>query len=243
MLTFGSLFAGIGGFDLGMERAGLSCRWQVEIDEFCNQILAKHWPDVARGRDVRLWPMPDTQWVDIICGGFPCQDISSSGDKVGIVGARSGLWGEFSRIIREVRPRYVVVENVADLVHRGLDTVLGDLANVGFDAWWGLLPAASFGSPQRRLRTVIVAHAHGGGQQRREEWDVYWQGYFLRHHRDGLDLAERAAATCPGRVRRIPSGVSRGVDVTRRIAACGNSIHPAMTEWIGRGLVEFSERN
>src|SRR5687767_562507 len=112
-MTFGSLFAGIGGFDLGFERAGMRCEWQVEIDPYCRRVLAKHWPDVRRWDDVRTFP-PDGDWgVDVICGGFPCQDISAAGKQAGIEGERSGLWGEYERIIRVLRPRIVVVENVA----------------------------------------------------------------------------------------------------------------------------------
>src|SRR5687768_13785236 len=101
MLTFGSLFAGIGGFDLGFERAGLQCKWQVEIDKYCWQVLWKHWPEVSKWDDVRTFP-PDhsSHWnVDVICGGFPCQDISNVGNRAGIDGERSGLWRDFARII------------------------------------------------------------------------------------------------------------------------------------------------
>src|SRR3990167_774279 len=105
-LTFGSLFAGIGGFDLGFERAGMRCRWQVEINPFCQRSLARHWPNVGRWDDVRTFPPPPAEdWeVDVICGGFPCQDISNAGHKAGIDGEQSGLWREYVRIIREIRP-------------------------------------------------------------------------------------------------------------------------------------------
>ena len=89
-LTFGSLFAGIGGLDLGFERAGMECKWQVEINEYAQRILANHWPDVRRHDDVRTWPQEDTEYVDIIAGGFPCQDISNAGQRAGIDGERSG---------------------------------------------------------------------------------------------------------------------------------------------------------
>ena len=90
--TFGSLFAGIGGFDLGFERAGMVCRWQVEIDEFCQKVLAKHWPDVTRYGDVRECGKHNLEAVDLICGGFPCQDVSVAGKRAGLEGKRSGLW-------------------------------------------------------------------------------------------------------------------------------------------------------
>jgi len=162
-LTFGSLFAGIGGFDLGLERAGMVCKWQVEIDDYATKVLEKHWPSVRRWSDVRTFP-PEGDWnVDVICGGFPCQDISVAGKGAGLAGARSGLWYEFARIIRTIRPRWVVVENVPALTARGLGTVLGDLAEIGFDAEWHCIPACAVGAPHRRERIWIVANAIGAG--------------------------------------------------------------------------------
>ena len=121
-LTFGSLFAGIGGFDLGLERAGMVCKWQVEIDEYATRVLEKHWPTVRRWNDVRTFP-PEGDWnVDVICGGFPCQDISVAGKGAGLAGARSGLWYEFARIIRHIRPRWVIVENVRAFTKNGRQT-------------------------------------------------------------------------------------------------------------------------
>lgn len=158
-LTFGSLFAGIGGFDLGFERAGMVCKWQVEIDDYANRVLAKHWPDVRRWPDVRTWPQPDTERVDIICGGFPCQDISYAGEGAGLDGERSGLFFEAVRVVRELRPRIVVLENVAALLTRGLDRVLGTLAEIGYDAEWHCIPAAAVGAPHIRDRVFVVAYA------------------------------------------------------------------------------------
>ena len=157
-LTVGSLFAGIGGLDLGLERAGMECKWQVEINEYSQRVLAKHWPDVRRWDDVRTWPQPDTDRVDVICGGFPCQDISVAGRGAGLAGERSGLWREMLRIIRDIRPRYVVIENVAALLVRGLDTVLWDVAESGYDAEWSTVSACSMGAPHARDRLFIVAY-------------------------------------------------------------------------------------
>lgn len=107
-LTFGSLFAGIGGFDLGFERAGMECTWQCENNKFCQKILNKHWPNVKKYYDIK--EIRRIEPVDVICGGFPCQDISHAGKRVGIIGEKSGLWKEMLRIIRSVRPKYVAVE-------------------------------------------------------------------------------------------------------------------------------------
>ena len=175
-MTFGSLVAGIGGFDLGFERAGLRCVWQVEIDPFCRRVLAKHWPDVRRHDDVRTFPPgePDEyglrEWrCDVICGGFPCQDISLAGRGAGLDGERSGLWFEFARVLRLLQPRYAVVENSPALYTRGLDRVLGSLADMGFDADWAVLPASAFGARHIRARLYLVAHAQRGERHRLHE--------------------------------------------------------------------------
>ena len=156
-MTIGSLFSGIGGLELGLEWAGLGpTLWQVEQNEFCCKVLEKHWPDATRHHDVRAVGAKNLQPVDVICGGFPCQDISLAGAGAGLSGARSGLWFEYARIIGELRPRIVVVENVAALLGRGLGDVLGCLASLGYDAWWDCIPAASVGAPHRRDRLFVV---------------------------------------------------------------------------------------
>ncbi len=156
-LTIGSLFSGIGGLELGLERAGLGpVVFQAESDPYCRRVLAKHWPEATRYEDVR--DIDDrAQRPDVICGGFPCQDISNAGKRAGMAGERSGLWGEFARIIRELRPRFVVVENVSALLGRGLGDVLGDLAACGYDAQWDCIPAAAIGAPHRRDRVFVIA--------------------------------------------------------------------------------------
>lgn len=158
-LTFGSLFAGIGGFDLGFERAGMVCKWQVEIDDYANRALAKHWPNVHRERDIRECGAHNLERVDVICGGFPCQDISYAGLGAGLDGERSGLFFEAIRVVQELRPRVVVLENVAALLTRGLDRVLGTLAEIGYDAEWHCIPAAAVGAPHIRDRVFVVAHS------------------------------------------------------------------------------------
>jgi site-specific DNA-cytosine methylase len=175
MLTFGSLFAGIGGFDLGLERAGMACAWQVEREPYAVRVLEKHWPNVRRHDDVCTFPPAEGNWaVDLICGGFPCQDISVAGKGLGLAGKRSGLWVEMHRIISELRPRYVIVENVAALLSRGMETVLGDLSQIGYDAEWHVIPASAVGAPHRRDRVWIVAYAKSQPifVQRRERRDI-----------------------------------------------------------------------
>ncbi len=160
------LFSGIGGFSLGLERAGMRTVAFCEIDPFARRILAKHWPGVPIHEDVTKLRGSDIGSVDVICGGFPCQDISTAGKGAGISGQRSGLWKEYARLIGELRPRFVIVENVATLLSRGLDVVLGDLAALGYDAEWHCIPASAVGAPHRRDRIWIVANA---GSRRRGE--------------------------------------------------------------------------
>jgi DNA (cytosine-5)-methyltransferase 1 len=207
-VTFGSLFAGIGGFDFGLERAGLTCKWQVEIDPFCRAVLEKHWPHVKRYDDVRtihgeaahmgdsaqllVQRQPSARIdhighsssrpvsgqgavsrdcgaclepVDLVCGGFPCQPHSLAGRRKGSQDERD-LWPEFARIIRELRPRWVLAENVPGLLSidagRFFGGILRDLAACGYDAEWDCLPASAFGAPHRRDRIWLVAYAECG---------------------------------------------------------------------------------
>lgn len=163
-LTHGSLFAGIGGFDLGFERAGIKTVWQVEIDPFCRKVLAKHFPEAERFEDVRKVGIGTLSTVDVVCGGFPCQDISVAGNMLGIQeGERSGLWFEMRRVVSELRPRFVCVENVSNLLAGDVGRVLGDLAALGYDAEWECLSAAIVGAPHIRDRVFILAYPTGFG--------------------------------------------------------------------------------
>jgi len=165
-MRFGSLFAGIGGFDLGLERAGMECAWQVEIDPWCRQVLAKHWPDVPRYEDVRDVGRDNLEPVDLVCGGFPCQDLSVAGRREGLDGERSGLWFEYHRILEEIRPDWVVIENVPGLLSsaggRDFAVILRGLVELGYGVCWRVLDAQFFGVPQRRRRVFIVGHLGDG---------------------------------------------------------------------------------
>lgn len=153
------LFSGIGGFSLGLERAGMETVAFCEISPVCRHLLAYHWPNVPCFDDVTTLTGEQVGPVDVICGGFPCQDISFAGKGAGLAGERSGLWREYARLVRELRPAFVIVENVAALLGRGLGDVLGDLASLGYDAWWDCIPASAVGAPHRRDRLWIVAYA------------------------------------------------------------------------------------
>jgi DNA (cytosine-5)-methyltransferase 1 len=242
MLTVGSLFAGIGGFDLGFERAGFEIRWQVEIDPFARAVLAKHWPDVRRYEDVRSvhhyascqfrpefdGPCDDhVEEVDVLCGGFPCQDISPAGPRVGIDGARSGLWRDFARLVGELRPRYVVVENSAALLVRGMGRVVGDLAALGYDAEWDVVSACAVGAPHTRERVFLVAYPAG-----RRTGQLRW--FWSKEERQAAgNLHWQSQTEPPG--PRVVDGIPDRMD---RLAAAGNAIIPQIAEWIAERINE-----
>lgn len=164
------LFSGIGGFSLGLERAGMRTVAFCEIDPFCRRVLAKHWPDVPCYDDIRTLTSDrlrsDGIAADVICGGFPCQDLSvaQGASRSGLEGSRSGLWSEYARLIRELRPRYVVVENVPGLLSLGIGAVLGDMAEIGYDAEWHVVSAAAVGAPHIRDRFWLVGYPNGDRQ-------------------------------------------------------------------------------
>ena len=159
-LTYLSTFSGVGGLDLGLDRAGFQCAAQVEIDPDCRVILAEHWPGTPRFNDVRTFRGRNVGAVDLACGGFPCQDVSVAGKRKGLAGERSGLFFEFARIVEEKSPQWVAIENVTGLLssHEGRDmgTVLGTLADLGYGWAYRVLDAQFFGVAQRRRRVVIV---------------------------------------------------------------------------------------
>jgi DNA (cytosine-5)-methyltransferase 1 len=227
-----NLFSGIGGFSLGLERAGMRTVAFCEIEPFCRRVLAKHWPGIPCYDDVRTLTAErlraDGIVSDVICGGFPCQDISLAGKGDGIDGARSRLWGEYARIIGEVRPRHVIVENVAALLGRGLDRVLGDLAALGFDAEWHCIPASAVGAPHRRDRIWIVADT---ASQRFQERD------WLLTRRQIADAAVAASAwwAVEPDVGRVANGIPGRVD---RLRALGNAVVPQIPEIIGRAIMK-----
>jgi DNA (cytosine-5)-methyltransferase 1 len=154
------LFSGIGGFSLGLERAGMQTVAFCEIDPFCRKVLAKHWPNVRQYEDVRTLTTDalsrDGISVDVICGGFPCQDVSLAGKRAGVAGEHSGLYREMVRAIRMVRPKFAIMENVAALLGNGMGRILGDVAEDGYDAEWDCISASDVGAPHGRDRVWIA---------------------------------------------------------------------------------------
>jgi len=166
-MTVGSLFSGIGGFDLGLERAGMTIKWQVEIDDFCNKVLEKHWPDVKRYRDIKELRGDELEPVDLICGGFPCQPFSTAGKRRSKEDDRY-LWPEMLRVIRAVRPNWIIGENVAGIVSLALDDVLSDLESEGYSCQSFIIPACAVNAPHRRDRVWIIAHRNSERQLQQE---------------------------------------------------------------------------
>lgn len=241
-----SLFAGIGGLELGLERAGMTVVGQVELDPWAQRVLAKHWPETPRHDDVRTaaewWLSQGRPPVHVVCGGFPCQDISLSGRGAGIGGERSGLWKAMLDTIRTVRPRYVLIENVSALTFRGLDVVLADLASSGFDAEWTVFRAADFGAPHGRERLYVVAYRSsidGIAWDRMGEGGV-WEASIAARGLPGLaaPAVRRRAVEWMERepsVGRLAHGVPRQVD---RLRGLGNSVVPQVAEHLGRLILE-----
>ena len=233
------LFSGIGGFSLGLERAGMETVAFCEIDPFCRKVLKKHWPDVPIYEDVRTLNNEQVGPVDVICGGFPCQDISIAGKGAGIEGERSGLWSEYKRLIGELRPRRVVVENVSALLGRGLGRVLGDLAALGYDAEWHCIPATYVGARHIRDRVWIVAYPSSDGLKgpilTRDsisqagvafDWSAPERAY------EQMDWNEWATE---------PPVLGANDDVPEwmdAVDALGNAVVPQIPELIGRAIIQ-----
>ncbi len=230
------LFSGIGGFSLGLERAGMRTVALCEIDPFARRVLAKHWPTVPCYDDVRNLSADtlrrDGISVDVICGGFPCQDISKVGNQAGMgAGTRSGLWSEIARLSSELRPKFIIVENVSALLIGPPDKpgawfgrVLGDLAALGYDAEWHCIPASAVGAPHPRDRAWVVAYPAG----QYEHDHIVRKRDILRSSQTPIwGLFDRAGA-------RMVDGIS---DRPHRIKTLGNAVVPQIPEIIGRAIM------
>jgi DNA (cytosine-5)-methyltransferase 1 len=228
------LFSGIGGFALGLESVGMQTVAFCESDGYARRVLRRHWPDVWLYEDVRTLTAKRLKAdgitdIDLICGGFPCQDISCAGKGAGIEGSRSGLWSEYARLIREVRPRWVIAENVPALRCRGADKVLGDLEAAGYFAWPLVVGAIHAGAPHQRQRAWIVAHTasqryddtHGKRKTKLGSCRNFWAG------------GEAGAG-----VRRVADGVPNRVD---RLRCLGNAVVPQVVAMIGQAILDAEQ--
>jgi DNA (cytosine-5)-methyltransferase 1 len=253
------LFSGIGGFSLGLERTGgFETVAFCEIESYCRAVLKKHWPEVPCYEDVRTLTaaglVADGIRADVICGGFPCQDISLAGQGAGLEGKRSGLWHEYARLIGEIKPKYALIENVSALRSRGLDTILGALDALGYDAEWHCIPAAAVGAPHERDRLWIIAHAksNGCGQGR--------QGRFIdslarvsntpRWNPSNTDsesplgssIPWTECAAWPGEpaLLGVDDGLPGRMD---RVKALGNAVVPRVPEILGLSILAVEKEN
>ncbi len=230
MITHGSLFSGIGGFELGAERAGIKTLWNSEIENYQNEILKKIDGNAEQYRDITKAQID--RYVDIISGGFPCQDISVAGKMEGIKGERSGLWSEMWRIIRNVKPKYVIIENSPALLIRGFEKVLCDLSQIGYNAEWQVISNAAFGYPHRRERLYVIAYSNKVGLQSDICQHRAFESIFKQwspNPSDGHIMSKR--------IHKIPActTVRNGYGFrywTHRVGAIGNAVNPTVAHYL-----------
>lgn len=236
-MNFLSLFTGIGGLDLGLQRAGMTPVGQVEIDPFCQRVLARHWPEVPRHDDARTaatwWRNRPRPAVDVLAGGFPCQPFSTAGHRRGVADDRWG-WPWMLRVVDAVRPRYLLVENVAALLGdlAAFSSILDSLSDRGFAVEWSVVSACALGAPHARRRLFLVAYPDrvdgqpglGAGQGRPLQ-PVHRETSPWPHPVNGLLEAN-------SRTSRVADGLPRGLD-SARITGLGNAVVPQVAERIG----------
>ena len=216
--------------DLGLERAGMKVLWQVENDPYCISVLRNNWPRVTRYHDVTRTDWNEAERVDVLAGGFPCQDISNAhtnGRRLALKGAKSGLWSSFRDAIDVLRPRWAIIENVA-APERWLSSVRSDLAGRGYASVPVELSAGSLGAPHRRPRLFVVAHANGEGEPLRA---IHAQVARL----SPVSRADGHWRSSPPGGFRVDDGVTAGMD---RCRVLGNAVVPDVAEWIGRRVME-----
>ena len=232
------LFSGIGGFSYGMEATGsISTKAFVEINDFCGKVLQKHWPNIPVYKDIRNVTIRKNTF-DIICGGFPCQDVSCAavGKQQSILGNRSGLWFEYLRLISEGKPTWVVIENVENLRNKGLATILQQLTALGYDAEWHIIRACDVGFPHVRKRIWIIAYLMRDGMERNSPFPL--QGLrsipWRENGRRCEDFLRRWNST-DAILLRSSNGIPNYMD---RVNALGNSIIPQIAYLIATAILE-----
>jgi DNA (cytosine-5)-methyltransferase 1 len=249
-LTVGSLFAGIGGIELGLESTGgFETRWQVECDPYAQKVLAKHWPDCGRWDDVRTFPpSPVEDWrIDVMCGGFPCQDISVAGRRRGLRGERSGLFFEAIRVARLLKPSFIILENVARLLVGSMGTILAELAESGYHAEWECLPACAFGADHQRDRVFVLAYPVREQRsffrpcETTDESGKLWKTInpWCKERHKWLGQSKRLRADSLRRsVAAGVCGMADGVPAQlERLACLGNSVVPQVATWVGERIL------
>lgn len=241
LLTVGSLFSGIGGLDLGLERAGMTVRWQSEIDPYATRVLARHWPTVPNLGDITTIDWSLVEPVDVICGGYPCQPFSLNGHRRGGSDERH-LWPHFADAVRILRPRFVVAENVPGHLSLGFDRVLADLAGLGFDVEWSTVSACSMGAPHTRERLYFVAHTEGerwGGQRHATPTHATRRAGSVDRQFEGSGAVDYWTAVPQPVTLGMAHGVPDELD-RARLKAHGNAVVPQVAEWVGRRIMEVA---
>ncbi len=243
-LTLGSLFSGVGGFELGAEQSDIKTIWNCEINDFNRRILKKKFPNAQQFIDITELKNPP--YVDIICGGFPCQDISiANGNKSkGIKGERSGLWFEMERILREVRPKYVFIENSPMLLSRGFEYVLSGLSKIGYNVEWRCLQATQFGYNHKRERLYVIAYAKPIGYIYNNSIFRGLQEVLQRKAPRQNDLSmpfKRFNGSTISESIRMDDGFPKELD-KRRIEAMGNAVIPEIAHYLCE-CVKYYESN
>ena len=241
------LFSGIGGISLGLKRTGgFETAAFCEIDKAAQKVLNKHWPSVPIYEDVSTLSSKDIDGpIDVICGGFPCQDISVAGFGAGLEGARSGLWWEFHRLIKEFKPKVVLAENVAALRSRGLDQVLRSLSEIGYDAEWHCISASAVGAPHQRDRVWIIAYPKDVADPLNEGSQGWLHRWANEERKGELGYLGRCSAmdgqpiedwwSTEPNVGRVANGVS---GKTQRLKQLGNAVVPQIPELIGKAILK-----
>lgn len=232
------LFSGIGGMSLGLERAGMTTVAFCEIEPFPRRVLAHHWPEVPCYEDVTTAEFGDVGPVDMVAGGFPCQDISFAGAGAGLAGSRSGLFWHILRAVRLVGRPKLLLENVAALLDRGMGAVLGSLASIGYDAEWHCIPASYVGAWHRRDRVWILANPNEIGREGRSEEPILRQSHISQQSLRGFEGWPGRSDLPASRFCGAHDGVPDRVD---RIAAVGNAVVPQIPEMIGRAIMEAAQ--
>lgn len=234
-IKIGSLFAGIGGFELGLERGIPNSKtvWQVEQDKYCQTILKKHWPQAKLYDDVCTVGAHNLEPVDVICGGFPCQDISIAGKGRGINAERSGLWWEMYRIISELRPTIAVLENVSAVTTRGGTQIIGALAKIGYDCEWQIISARMFGAPHIRKRWFAVAYSISKRAQISLEGQYTSKQMFGSTSKKGSSYWSEGATVSA--ICNLDDGIS---DRVAKLKALGNAIVPQCSEYVGQCIAQ-----
>lgn len=254
------LFSGIGGFSLGLERAGMETVAFCEQDESCQKVLEKHWPDTVILNDVSEVYYGDgvlsqeetfsTVGIDVVCGGFPCQDISTANTTgKGLQGKRSGLWSEMRRIINEVKPKYCIIENVPNLRNRGLGRIIKDLSEIGYMGRADVISARAFGASHQRERLFIIAtHSDNYGFIGKAYAESTKDSKRNWEDNRGAKRPFMQGAEWPVEpdVGRVVHGISDWSHEDRkrrkeRIKQLGNAVVPQITEWIGRQIMEWED--